>query len=102
MKSYLTERELGAFIFSIYSKTANFKVWNQYLHTDNLCYGCERNEDTFEHLLVCSKFGEIRHNIYPSDIFSEYISKVMFTAQIALKRYKIRNQIKKQKMDNPC
>ena len=49
---------MGAFIFSIQSKTADFKVWNMFKYIDNLRYGCEVMEDSFEHILIFSQLGD--------------------------------------------
>ena len=69
------DRDMGAFIFSIQSKTADFKVWNMFKYIDNLRYGCEVMEDSFEHILICSQLGDVCENICPMDIYSEDINK---------------------------
>ena len=92
MKSYLQagnqmDRDMGAFIFSIQAKTADFKVWNMFKHDNNLCYGCQLMEDSFEHLLLCSTFSDSYETVCPIDIYSEDLDKVIYIAEIAMKRF---------------
>ena len=89
------DRKVAQFIFSIYSQTADLKVWTHFRYENNACFGCEIAIDSFEHLLTCKKLGE-PNDANAKDIKSESLQVKVKIGSIALERFNNRKLLKKE------
>ena len=77
---------ISKIIFHVRSGTLNLKTWNQWAFSDNLCVGCEKEEETMTHFMTCNSYGNDTHVENWKNIFENNHKKIE-------KRYRKRENI---------
>ena len=79
MQGYLKQnqnKELARIIFSVRAGTFDVKSQRQWKYSDNLCVGCEKQEETFGHFMQCESLGETKQshweNIFNNNTQEQY------------------------------